>query len=257
LVAAHLLGRNFFETPSKDRSGVISCNDKESSAMVKHVFAGAAQSAGAGFAEPVQEVFSWYGEDNEGLFTLSVSGQKASFAGISRDQVLSIRKHLENSGFIADQNNIAADVESKTTGHISGRTACLLIDSLDKGDVDGVLIEKRAAALICGSLCDDTYFATRSEAHLRKAIAERYGRPLEDVSVEVVSSEGNFLKGKYKTISDNKGFVPFFARKEGGAWKIVYDRVTRPDCSKLSGAGFPKEMIKECEKDNGSLKQDW
>lgn len=82
---------------------------------------------------------------------------------------------------------------------------------------------------------------------IKQAFSDKYGNPVNEVSVEISSSTDTHMRGVVKigppgTISGGM----FLAAKVNGEWMIVHDGQGVYTCAEVAPFNFPEEMINDC-----------
>ncbi len=113
--------------------------------------------------------------------------------------------------------------------------------AFEKGDV-ACLVTLRTldpvAAVFCGTY-DQAYETLRNEF-----IPVFNPSRDPEVFVEVTTVEGNFASGG---TGGRGGGVGWYAVKEAGVWKPIFQGQNSPLCSTMEQYGFPKSLYKECD----------
>ena len=135
-------------------------------------------------------------------------------------------------GFVTNTQNSARDEASysldETLSFEKGDVACLVtVRTLDP-----------VAAVFCGTV-DLAYETLRNEFI---PVFNPSRDPL--VSVEVSAVEGNYAKGG---VGGRGGGAGWYAVKEAGVWKSVFQGQMSPPCSVMEQYRFPKRLYGECD----------
>jgi hypothetical protein len=82
---------------------------------------------------------------------------------------------------------------------------------------------------------------------IKQAFSDKYGNPVDEVSVEISSSTDTHMRGVVKigppgTISGGM----FLAAKVNDEWMIVHDGQGVYTCAEVAPFNFPEEMINDC-----------
>lgn len=135
-------------------------------------------------------------------------------------------------GFAKSVQNSSRDEASysldETIGFEKGDFACLVtVRTLDP-----------VATFFCGQY-DPTYEAVRAEFF---AVLNPTGDA--DIGVDVGKIEGNYARG---SAGGRGGGAEWYAVKEAGAWKVVFQGQVSPPCSVMEQYRFPKSIYEECD----------
>ena len=86
--------------------------------------------------------------------------------------------------------------------------------------------------------------APSSEEELVSVLADKYQKEEKEVSITIKKEEGDFIRGGVEFEPGGEGNSGMFlATKINGKWVVVYDGNGVPDCNKLVGYGFSKDML--------------
>lgn len=143
-----------------------------------------------------------------------------------------IAAFFADHGFIANTQNSTRDEASysldETLAFEKGDVACLVtVRTLDP-----------VAAVFCGTV--DLAYET-----LRNEFVPVFNPSRDpEVFVEVTTVEGNYAKGG---TGGRGGGAGWFAVKEAGVWKSVFQGQNSPPCSVMEQYRFPKRLYEECD----------
>ena len=143
-----------------------------------------------------------------------------------------IAAFFADHGFVANTQNSARDEASysldETLSFEKGDVACLVtLRTLDP-----------VAAVFCGTV-DLAYETLRNEF-----ISVFNPSRDPEVFVEVTKVEGNFASGG---TGGRGGGVGWYAVKEAGVWKSIFQGQNSPPCSVMEQYRFPKRLYEECD----------
>lgn len=216
---------------------------------------GLKENTGLAFSDIQPVDFNWMIEGTEGITQTSVTGKGFEISGISNDQEQEIEDYFKTQGFEADANNVAAGTVSSMSGYIKD-TFIVRIESSVTGGEEGMEAENVTydVKVRCGKVEAST--TTSDEQLLAEAFAEKYSKPLGEVSVDITKSVDTFATGGVKLSSDPQAEGGlFFAVKQNDKWVIAWDGNGTIPCTSINPYNFPTEIISECVDDQGNLQQ--
>lgn len=110
-----------------------------------------------------------------------------------------------------------------------------------------------AAKEKCLRSWEEECFASAAEG-VRYALAEKYGKPLEEVIVSVEQENGGFARGGVRFGEQAPTGGMFLSAKLNGHWILVYDGNGSIDCDQIRKEyEFPEKMLEGfCDAETGS-----
>jgi hypothetical protein len=88
---------------------------------------------------------------------------------------------------------------------------------------------------------------------IKKAFAEKHGKPVSEVILKISETNGLFAQGSISFVGETGG-AWWLAAKVKGVWIAVADGNGYVSCESVADYKFPKSMVPECVDANGKLK---
>jgi len=86
---------------------------------------------------------------------------------------------------------------------------------------------------------------------IKEAFADKYGKPVEDVIVDIDQQEDPYAKGSVR-FSGEMGGGMWLAYQQEEEWLIIHDGHGTIPCQKVDDYDFPSTMVGECfDEDSG------
>ena len=218
------------------------------------------QQSGIRFSEIEPAQFKWVVKVDPEIEEQDISGKGFEAKRITIGQERRIGEFLKKEGFEEDPFNTADGTISGLRGYRKNQIVCVVTSgAAGYKEATGQWIpsdpNKRDAEVKCGKGSGLTKYLMSTEKAIRKLLAEKYGKKMAEVTINISQEEGKHIKGGVEFQPggpENSGM--FLAVKEGGHWKLVHDGQGAISCSAIEPYNFPVDMVAECfDQDTGKI----